>query len=508
MITKKFKAKGMTCTSCEALIERIKDKNEGILSIKADYPSETVEVSFDENATNMGEVFKAVEEKGYDCSLIIEKPIETEEPVSSMNSSDESYLDNPINSNAYTFDKKSLKKFFGIAFGIIGILVIGYFIFNAVEGISVPEISANMGYGLLFVVGLLTGFHCVSMCGGFVISYTTKDAEAGRKPHKSHMMFGIGKLISYTVIGATFGLIGSIIAFTPMMRGVAGIIAGLFLVIFGLNMLNLVPWLRKIRIKTPKFISRFVGEESQKHSSPLIIGLLSGLMLACGPLQAIYIMAAGTGSAIEGAKLLFVFALGTLPVLLGFGFITSFISKKATHKILKASGAIVIILGLVMVNRGLALTGTGFDTNSLLASVSAGNDITGDAVNIEGGYQIINMEVNRYGWTPDKFVLKKGVPVKWVINGKEINGCNNAIQVPKLGLKFDIKQGEQIIEFTPDKEGTISWSCWMGMIPGVFIVKDNIDINNQAAVQKELAAAPELKGGSCGGGSGGCGCGG
>ncbi len=486
MTTKKFKAKGMHCTSCERLIEKSAENIEGLQSIKADYATEDVEVTFDENRTNMGDIFKAIEEKGYDCSLILENKTESKE-----------------DSEHYNINIKLI----GIAFAIIGILVAGYFVFRMADGIALPEISANMGYGLLFVVGLLTGFHCISMCGGFVVSYTAKDAQEGRKPHKSHLMYGTGKLISYTVIGAAFGLLGSIIAFTPMMRGVAGIIAGLFLVVFGLNMLNLFPWLRKIRIKTPRFISKFVGKESQKHSSPLIIGLLNGLMIACGPLQAIYIMAAGTGSALEGAKLLFVFALGTLPVMIGFGFITSFISSKATHKILKASGAIVIVLGLVMVNRGLALTGTGLDTNSLIASVSASGEITGNVAAIEDGYQIINMDVNRYGWEPDKFVLKKGVPVKWIITGKEINGCNNAIQVPKFGLNFDIRQGEQVIEFTPDREGVISWSCWMGMIPGVFVVKDNIDLSNAAAVQKELDAAPELEQGSCGGNCGNAGCG-
>ena len=302
---------------------------------------------------------------------------------------------------------------------------------------------------------------------------------------------------------------GSIIAFTPMMRGIAGIISGIFLIIFGLNMLNLVPFLRKISIKTPEFVNKFVNKESKKNNSPLYIGLLNGLMIACGPLQALYIMAAGTGSLVEGAKILFVFALGTLPVMLSFGFLTSFISNKATHKILKISGVIVVILGFVMINRGLVLTGTGLDTNTLLAGgADKGESITGNAIALENGYQIIRMDVTRYGWEPNKFVLKKGVPVKWIINGKEINGCNSGIQVPKLNLKFDIKPGEQIIEFTPTESGVISWSCWMGMIPGTFVVKDDIDLNNQADVQKELNAVNVPKGGSCGVGGGGCGCGG
>ncbi len=477
----KFKAKGMHCISCETLIEKAVNGIDGVKNTKVDYATEICEVSFDPDKVNIVEIFKVIEGKGYDCSLIEDKK-----------------------SNCYNINVKSI----GIIFGIIGILVIGYFIFRLADGIALPEISQNMSYGLLFIVGLLTGFHCVSMCGGFVVSYTTKHAQEGTKAHKSHFMYGLGKTISYTVIGAAFGLLGSIIIFTPLMRGVAGVIAGLFLIIFGLNMLNVFPWLRKIRIKTPEFVSKFVGKETRKHSNPLIIGLLNGLMIACGPLQAIYIMAAGTGSMIEGAKLLFVFALGTLPVMLGFGFVTSFISKKATHKILKASGAIVIVLGLVMLNRGLVLTGSGFDASTLFNSVSGNQeDITGNVVAIENGYQIIRMEVNRYGWEPDKFVLKEDVPVKWIINGKEINGCNNAIQVPKLGLNFDIKRGEQIIEFTPDKEGVIPWSCWMGMIPGTFIVKKNINLNNAEDIQKELDAVPQQRSGSCGGGSGGCGCG-
>jgi len=104
---------------------------------------------------------------------------------------------------------------------------------------------------------------------------------------------------------------------------------------------------------------RFVGKEYRKHSNPFIIGLLNGLMIICGPLQAMYVMAAGTGSWSGGAAILFFFGLGTLPLLLGFGFLTSLLSANLTPKLLKASGVIVIILGTVMLNRGLAVTGSG-----------------------------------------------------------------------------------------------------------------------------------------------------
>lgn len=468
MITKKFKTKGMTCTGCEKIIQKQIKKLPGICCSKPNYSTEITEVTFDPEIVDFKDIMRVVEDKGYTCSENIEKK----------------------------------SKFYWLFSGI-GLLIVVYFAWSLYGSVELPAISQNMGYGLLFLVGLLTGFHCIGMCGGFVVSYTTKGIKEGKKPLNLHLSYGMGKTLSYTLMGAFFGLLGSIIAFTPMMRGIAGIVAGLFLVLFGLKMLNVFPGLRKLSFRMPRFLSKFVSKERRKHSNPLVIGLLNGLMIACGPLQAIYVMAAGTGSMIEGAKLLFVFGLGTLPVMLGFGYVTSIIGKKATHKILKASGVIVIILGVVMLNRGLALTGTGYDFNTItsefkVASVGAVNE--GNVAVVKNGYQEIRMEVNRYGWSPDKFVLQKGVPVKWIIEGKEINGCNNAIQVPSLGLNFDIKPGEQVIEFTPTESGKVPWSCWMGMIPGVFVVED--DVSSASLDEVELPPAS-----SCGS-NGGCGCGG
>ena len=476
MIKIKIKTTGMTCQSCEKIIAKQVLKLPGVKSIDVDYASEISEIKYNPEKVSLAKIKKAIEEKGYQCQ---------------------------------DFNEKTNKNWFGWTFAGLGFLLVIYFAWTIYGKVQLPAITAGMSYGLLFLVGLLTGFHCVGMCGGFVVSYTTKGVKEGKQPARLHLSYGVGKLISYTVIGAVFGLLGSIIAFTPVMRGVAGILAGLFLVAFGLKMLNIIPALRKFQLRMPQFVNKFIGKETKEHSNnPLIIGLLNGLMIACGPLQAVYIMAAGTGSWLEGAKLLFAFALGTLPVMLGFGYLTSIISKKATHKILKASGVIVIVLGLIMVNRGLALTGTGYDLNSIATGFSpftnADNSLE-ESIVMKNGYQEIRMEVNRYGWTPDKFVLQKDIPVKWIVEGKEINGCNNAIQVPKYGLDFEIKPGEQIIEFTPTESGTVSWSCWMGMIPGVFVVKDDLNGNS---IEEELNKIEVPSGGSCGAGGGGCGCGG
>ncbi|KKP31959.1 MAG: Heavy metal transport/detoxification protein, partial [Parcubacteria group bacterium GW2011_GWC2_32_10] len=142
----------------------------------------------------------------------------------------------------------------------------------------------------------------------------------------------------------------------------------------------------------------------------------------------------------------------------------------------------------------------GINTDADVGTNNVGATNTGTNAD---GYQEIKMDVLASGWSPNKFVLKKGVPVKWIINGKEITGCNNAIQVPKLGLSFKIKPGLQTIEFTPDEEGVISFSCWMGMVSGVIeVVSEDGSSNAKNIDNKANDVIPSgAKGCGCGGGS-------
>jgi uncharacterized protein len=84
------------------------------------------------------------------------------------------------------------------------------------------------------------------------------------------------------------------------------------------------------------------------------------------------------------------------------------------------------------------------------------------------------MKVLKSSFSPNQFTLCKNVPVKWVIDGKEMNECNKVIVIPQYKLKIELKEGKQIIEFTPPESGVVPWSCWMGMIPGTFIVIDDV----------------------------------
>jgi sulfite exporter TauE/SafE/copper chaperone CopZ len=488
--------KNMVCTSCEKIIEKSLAKVEGVREVQVFYSKGEAEVRYNSRKVTVDKIIETINTAGYSAEEMGEKESKGEKLNPSY-----------------------------IGLGIIGavIMIFAYIAVSTTLGqlnISIPQLDAQTSIILIFIVGLLTGFHCIGMCGGFVLGYT---AKARKETPQSlniglHAQYALGKIVSYTIIGGVFGLIGSLFVFTPTLRAIIAILAGIFLIIYGLKLLNIFPVLRKFSLPTGIFDKLRMGKgEHPKNNGPLVIGLLNGLFIACGPLQAMYILAATTGSIFTGGLMLLAFAIGTLIPMMLFGVFATFLSHGFQNNIVRLSAAIVIIMGVLMINNGLALTGNAISLSPNLSAsgtnTQPGTNLTvtnNTAYTVDSPYQIIRMDVTSAGWVPNSFILKKGVPVKWIINGKQLNGCNNAITVPAYNLSFNIKQGEQTIEFTPTQTGVIQWSCWMGMIQGTFVVRDDVGVDSsgniiltpkvQAEATTQVASAPKK--------SGGCGCGG
>lgn len=461
LINQKLIVHGMHCAGCELAIENGVKQLPGIHSVKADYEHDQVEVSYDDCLTTLETIVSEIKREGYQPEIAM--PFTAADPVTGSGA----------DQSRRKFRPKALKKLVAATLALMGIALILWLDTWFMNHADMPKLGRDISYGLLFLIGFLTSFHCVGMCGPLILGYAAKSAQVGQQSPLPHLLYGIGKTLSYTLIGAAFGAFGSVIAFTPYTQGAVGIAAGLFLILYGLHMLEAFSVLRHFQIRTPAFWTRLVGKEYRKHSNPFIIGLLNGLMIICGPLQAMYVMAAGTGNWLDGATILFLFGLGTLPLLMGFGMLTSLLSTNLTPKLLKASGYIVMVLGAIMLNRGLTVTGTGVDFNTMATKVSQQfAPETLESV-VDANVQVIHMDVLRSGYSPNKFTLRKGVPVHWVISGKELNECNKAIVVPDYNLKIELKPGVQTIEFTPKEGGVVPWSCWMGMIPGSFIIVEN-----------------------------------
>ena len=103
-------------------------------------------------------------------------------------------------------------------------------------------------------------------------------------------------------------------------------------------------------------------------------------------------------------------------------------------------------------------------------NIELGNDQQNDAVPIKDGKQVIRMDQVAHGYSPNKFVIKKGIPVVWKINSKDSYTCAAYFSVPALGINSPLKTGENVFEFTPEDAGNINFSCGMGMYRGVINV--------------------------------------
>lgn len=353
-----------------------------------------------------------------------------------------------------------IMKYTGLIFLFIGL----YFILSNLPLFSSVPINQNASLLLILITGLLTSVHCVGMCGGFVIAYSTKNAENSRMSRaKQHFLYNISRLVSYTFFGILAGLIGSVFLLTSQFRGYLSIFAGIFMVLYGLS--TFIPFLRRITtIRTPS-LAKYT-----KNRGPVVFGLLSGL-LPCGPLQAMLIYAAATGSAIQGGIAMLIFSLGTIPLMFGFGNVLSFLTHNFVRRIMKVSAVVVMVLGLVTLNRGLLLSGyeLPFLNLDFLSSTKGLSTISA----ISGNFQEINMTADNHRWNPDTFVVKKDIPVKLNIQVGKLSNSLMGIRVPQYGLSKDFTKDEEnvTLQFTPKETGKIVFTCPMGVNKGEIIVE-------------------------------------
>lgn len=474
-----LQVEGMTCTGCETRIENAVKKLDGIEKVKAIYNSSNVYVTYNPDAIKLKTIIDTIEKLNY---TVKNKPTDMTNNIKTSNISDNEPKWPGVGQIA------------GIAVIVLALYVI---IKNTIGFNFVPEVNQSMGYGILFFIGLLTSLHCVAMCGGINLSvcvrYKASDGDSKLDRLKPSLLYSVGRVISYTIIGGIVGGIGSVVSFSGAAKGLVAIFSGIFMVIMGINMLNIIPALKKFNPRMPKIFAKKVHENSGNRG-PLVVGLLNGLM-PCGPLQAMQLYALGTGSAMTGALSMLLFSIGTVPLMFGFGAVSSFLSSKFTHKMMKASAVLVLLLGIIMLSRGLSLSG--FNTNPVFGASAT----QGGVAKIEGNVQIVSTKLDSGRYSP--ITVQKGIPVRWIITAesKDINGCNNRLNIPEYNIEnMPLKAGENVIEFTPDREGKFVYSCWMGMISSnIKVVSDVSSLRDEDITDNsDSQGAVSGSGGCCG----------
>jgi sulfite exporter TauE/SafE len=192
--------------------------------------------------------------------------------------------------------------------------------------------------------------HCIGMCGGIVVAYTTIKIEpASSKVSKSvaHLLYSFGRVLTYTVLGAMFGALGGVATFSNYANGGLLIFAGIAMVLAGLSLMGKIKFLTLIEhsfSSSPIYKRAFKSVlNSKSNLSFFVLGMLNGL-LPCGFVYFFAITAASTADPLYGALVMAIFGLSTIPAMFGLGFLTSLASAMSFRNMMMSLSSIAVIL--------------------------------------------------------------------------------------------------------------------------------------------------------------------
>ncbi len=206
------------------------------------------------------------------------------------------------------------------------------------------------------LLGLAGSLHCVGMCGPLLLALPL-DAAGKRQVLHQMLVYHAGRILTYAVLGILFGLLGHGLAMAGWQQGLS-IAAGVIL----LGMALLAWRFERLVTALPGFgaftqwVKQSIGKllRQNPNGSLFSIGLLNGL-LPCGMVYAALAGAISTVGGVEGGMFMAVFGLGTLPLLLLVSVMGRSFSVLVRQKISFAQPILLTLVGLLLLQRGLHL---------------------------------------------------------------------------------------------------------------------------------------------------------
>lgn len=325
-----YHVSGMHCPACELVIEKkivklkiIKNVNAVLIDKKVYLETETG-ISADELLAEVNDLIKP---HGYEISLTRIK---------------------------HKVNFKDLVIGFGIAAAVVGI-------FFLIQKLGIANIlgGKSMSLALVFLIGIVASLSsCMAIVGGLVLSISSSYAK-GKDRVMPLILFHGARIIGFFLLGGVVGLIGIAFKLTPRFYFVASIILFIVMLILGINLLDIFPFFRKLQLRMPKSLSRRITgiEKIGNKFTPLLLGILT-FFLPCGFTQSMQINAMASGNFLQGALIMLIFALGTLPVLA----LISFTSVRFSHSLrsgifFKTAGFIVIFFAIFNLLSALVAAG-------------------------------------------------------------------------------------------------------------------------------------------------------
>lgn len=447
-----FHVSGMHCGGCKLAVEKQVQAIPWVLSVDADHTSGECWIETTEDPQSllqedvMGQALRsAVQKAGYDLDRW---GAQKRSPL--------------------IFNYKTLSIWLGL------IVLFGAVVFFSPLALpAIGKIPPSISYGALFGLGLVTSVHCIGMCGGINLSVTlTTKGQAWQ----ASLAYNLGRSVGYTLVGALLGALGGVFSLSPLAKGFMAIAASILMLLMALKQVDLLRFI-KIPGLIPKSLFNGVNRLVKPGSMPFAVGIANALM-PCGPLQAMQLYALSTGSWWQGATGMFVFSLGTIPLMFAFGLSAATLGHKFNKPLRQASAVLLALLAVISLQRGLILTLPLLDLD-LAAAKGLENPQSnpsqepaqenaalpsGVIASVNGDTQEVFVEVTPFGY--QDIVLQVGIParVTFIAGDRSLTSCNEAIMIPEFEVQAGLAPGETTVTFTPTEIGDFPYSCWMGMI--------------------------------------------
>jgi len=343
----------------------------------------------------------------------------------------------------------------------------------------------------MFAVGLVTSIHCVFMCGGLVLTYAVKGTEDGPWYRKlvPHLAYQGSKILSYAAVALILGglvvLLGRTVDISPV-RNWLQVVAGVYMVLLGVGMTGKVRVLRYLTPRPPKFLvtalsrnrKKAVHDSEEGHSSlatPILFGLLTGLM-PCAPLIAAQASAVSqTSGLLTGVFGMVAFGIGTMPLMLVFGFASSLLSRQFQARMQIVAAIAVVLFGLVILNRGLMLVGSPVTFDSVRAGIvgtaAPSGDASGSFTKGDDGVVEVRLAIVDTQYVPQTLSVPADTPVRIIVDRKEDLACSDQLVITAAKLKVDLTpNGITKVDLPALPAGSYQMTCGMGMMSGTLLV--------------------------------------
>lgn len=444
----------MHCASCEILIEKKLLDINNIKSVDASTGKGEVVVEYEGDRPNPERLSRMFAEEHYKFS-----DIDTKNKLADVKDAGETNKVNPTL----------------VAFTIAAFVVIVFLILERAGIANFLSLDAASSLLAFFGFGILAGLSsCAALVGGIVLSMSKQwnglysENSSTSQKLQPHIMFNLGRVASYFVLGGILGIIGSRLQISIQFTALLIVVVSFLMIALGLQMLG-VKAFKRFQFSAPKTATKYIANENNFKGKymPLLMGALT-FFLPCGFTITAQGLALLSGNALHGALIMGAFALGTVPTLLFIGLSSVKFSAKpnAALKFSKVAGFLVLFFAFYNISNQMnILSFSGPSQNQ-----TQNQDQSGLAP-IVNGKQVIKMTASGSGYNPNYFKVKAGIPVQWEITAGNSLGCNNGLISKLFDGQVYLTPGQVTVkEFTPSSAGTYQFSCSMGMIRGTIEV--------------------------------------